>query len=103
MKIKRNNKIFKKRNTLTIFIFVFLIVSVFYPLLEMLLRVEWSEFSNLIKSKSFITSLNNSLTVTVIATIISITIAYLLAFTLNRTNIKHREVLKLLITIICFS
>ena len=99
MKIKRNNKKLKKRNTLTIFIFAFLIVSVFFPLLEMLLRVEWSEFSNLIKSKSFITSLNNSLTVTIIATIISISIAYLLAFTLNRTNIKHREVLKLLITI----
>lgn len=89
----------KKINSLSIFIFLFLLVSVFYPLVEMLLRVEWTEFTSLIKSNSFTTSLNNSLTVTIIATIISIFIAYTLAFTLNRTNIKHRAILKLLITI----
>ena len=65
----------------------------------MLKRVKWSEFSNLIASSSFTTSLTNSLTVTIIATIISILLAYTLAYTLNRTNIKHRAVLKLLITI----
>lgn len=93
--IKRKKKI----SSLSIFIFLFLVISVFYPLLEMLFRVEWSEFSTLIKSKSFTSSLVNSLTVTTISTIISILIAYLLAFTLNRTNIKHREVLKLLLTV----
>lgn len=94
-----NNKKFKKRNCLSLFIFLFLLVSVFYPLVEMLLRVQWSEFTDLIRSNSFTTSLNNSLTVTIIATIISIFLAYILAFTLNRTNIKHRAILKLLITI----
>lgn len=96
---RNNNKSIKKINSLSIFIFLFLIVSVFYPLIEMLLRVEWSQFTNLIKSNSFTESLTNSLTVTIISTILSIVLAYILAFTLNRTNIKHRAVLRLLITI----
>lgn len=89
----------KKKNNLSIFILIFLLISVFYPLSQMLLRVEWSEFSDLIHSNSFKEALNNSLTVTIIATGLSIILAYILAFTLNRTNIKHRAVLKLLITI----
>mgnify|MGYP003293539257 CR=1 FL=1 len=64
----------------------------------MLLTVEWSEFTNLVKSNSFTTALKNSLTITTIATIISILLAYTLAYTINRTNIKHREILKLIIT-----
>lgn len=89
----------RKINPLGIFIFLFLLVSVFYPLLEMLMRVEWSSFSVLINSSSFKNSLSNSLNVTIWATVISICLAYILAFTLNRTNIRHREVLKLLITV----
>ena len=99
LKRKRLKTNTKKISSLTIFIFLFLLVSIFLPLIEMLKRVEWSEFSNLITSTSFKISLTNSLTVTIIATIISILLAYTIAYTLNRTNIKHREVLKLLITI----
>ena len=89
----------KKRSKISIFIFLFLLVTVFYPLLEMLIRVEWSTFGNLITSKAFKESLSNSLYVTSIATIISVLIAYLLAYTLNRTNIKHRALLKVFLTL----
>lgn len=89
----------KKRSKLNILILLFFIIAVFYPLLEMLIRVEWSSFGTLISSNAFKESLSNSLFVTFIATIISVAIAYLLAFTLNRTNIKHRALLKVLLTL----
>lgn len=89
----------KKRSKLSLFILAFLIISVLFPLIEMLIKVDWNDFSSLIKSISFQEALKNSIYVGVIATIISVLIAYFLAYTLNRTNIKHRAVLKMLITI----
>ena len=89
----------KKVNKLSIFILLFLIVSLFFPLAQMLIRVEWSEFTEILSSYAFAEALGNSLFVTIISTIISITIAYLLAYALNRTNIKRRAVLKILITL----
>ena len=89
----------KKKNKLSIFILLFFIISVFYPLMEMLRMVEWASFGNLISSNAFKESLFNSLFVTLFATILSVGIAYLLAFTLNRTNIKHRALLKVFLTI----
>ena len=89
----------KKSKTTTIFILLFLIVSVFYPLLTMLLNVKWDTFSELLASKAFKTALSNSLVVTSIATILSVGIAYILAYTINRTNIKHRAFLKIVLTL----
>ena len=89
----------KNRSKLSILILIFLVISVFWPLVEMLRRVEWSSFGTLISSVAFKESLFNSLFVTVIATILSVGIAYLLAFTLNRTNIKHRALLKVMLTL----
>lgn len=89
----------KKISKISILIFIFLIITVFYPLLGMILRVDWSDFSNLISSSSFKIALNNSVMVTTIATIISMVIAYLLSYTLNRTNIKHRAILKVFLTL----
>jgi len=89
----------KKRSKLSIFIFLFLIISVFYPLLQMLIRVRWQDFGKLITSISFKEALTNSVIITLISTIISVGIAYLLAYTLNRTNIKHRALLKVLLTL----
>lgn len=88
----------KKNNKLKVLIFAFLLVSVFYPLVEMLVRVRWQDFGKLLESSAFKEALTNSLIVTSIATIISILLAYLLAFALNRTNIKHKAILKVLLT-----
>jgi len=89
----------KNKSKISILILIFLIISVFYPLFEMLRRVEWSSFGTLISSVAFKESLLNSLFVTLIATILSVGISYLLAFTLNRTNIKHRALLKVMLTL----
>lgn len=89
----------KKISKINIFILLFLLITVFYPIFQMLIRVEWSQFGTIISSSSFNEALKNSIIVTSISTIISIIIAYLLAYSLNRTNIKHRAFLKILITI----
>ena len=89
----------KKKSKLSIIILIFFLISVFYPLLQMLIRVEWNTFGSLISSSAFKESLSNSLFVTIIGTIISVGIAYILAYTLNRTYIKHRALLKVLLTL----
>lgn len=89
----------KKKNKLSVIILLFFAIFVFYPLLKMLIMVEWSSFSSLVTSMAFKESLSNSLSVTIVATIISIIIAYMLAFAINRTNIKHRALLKVLLTL----
>ena len=78
---------------------LFLIIAVFYPLLTMLLNVKWDTFGDLIASDAFKTALSNSLVVTTISTILSVSIAYILAYTINRTNIKHKALLKIVITL----
>jgi len=88
-----------KKYNINIIILLFLLVSVFYPLIEMLLGVEWTEFNKLITSNAFKESLINSIFVTTCSTIISITIGYILAYTLNRTNIKYKNALKVLLTL----
>ena len=89
----------KRKNSLNIVILIFLLISVFYPLAQMLLKVEWSNFNKLVSSSAFQEALVNSIIVTAIATIISIIVAYTLAYTLNRTNIKHRAVIKVFLTL----
>lgn len=88
-----------KKNKTTLFILLFLIVSIFYPLITMLINVKWDTFSELLNSEAFKSSMSNSLVVTSIATIISIIIAYLLAYAINRANIKHKSLLKILLTL----
>ena len=89
----------KRLSKINIFIFVFLLCFVFYPLLQMLIQVDWADFNVIINSPSFKEALSNSLFVTSIATIISIILAYILAFTVCRTAIKHRAILQILITV----
>ena len=89
----------KKKYGLKIFIFTFLAITVIYPIFMMLLNIDLSNFSNLISSPSFKEALGNSNYITLISTFVSLVIAYLLAYALNRTNIKRRAVLKLFITI----
>ena len=75
----------QRKSKFSYLILLFLFVSVFYPLLIMLLRVEWSTFPDLLSSAAFKNAFNNSLLITSIATVISVLLAYVLAYTLNRT------------------
>lgn len=88
-----------KKRTLNIFINIFLLISIFYPVFTLLSKIKFVNFVDLISSETFKISLCNSIFVTTISSIISVIIAYLLAFALNRTNISHRALLKVLLII----
>ena len=64
----------QKRSKLSIFIFIFLLISVVFPLINMLLQIDFSNnnFQNLITSGAFREAMFNSLFVTSIATIKSV-------------------------------
>ena len=89
----------RKFSKLSILIFIFLFFSILYPLILMLSKVEWSNFGLLVSSSAFKESLFNSIVVAVISTIISVSVAYFLAFSLNRSYIEHKAVLKTLLTL----
>ena len=88
-----------KKKPYSIFIFLFLLVAIIYPLVVMLLGVDWERFPDLLASDAFKNAFSNSVTVTSISTLLSVIIAYILAYTLNRTNIRHRAILKVALTL----
>ena len=90
---------YKKNRVLTVFLLVFYGLMVIYPFICLCTNIESGTLAKLIESTQFITALKNSLLVTSISTVISLTIAYVLAFTLNRTNIKHKDILAVLFTL----
>ncbi len=88
-----------KKSKISLFVLIFLLISVFYPLMQMLSGMDWSDFTELVSSNAFKQAFNNSLLVTSFSTIVSVVIAYLLAYGLNRTNIKHKAILRLLLVV----
>ena len=70
----------RRISKLGIFIFIFLIIFVVYPIVFMLINVKWSSFGDLISSNAFRESLCNSFSVAVISTFLSVGIAYFLAY-----------------------
>jgi len=95
--MKNEAKTFKL--SIYIFISLFLLVSFVYPLVSVIINVEWSGFASLIKQDLFKQSLVNSVIVSGISTILSVFIAYLLAYAINRTKIKFKKLLTIIFTL----
>lgn len=91
----------KKGFKLSIYTFIclFLIVSILYPIISVLVNVEWSNFKELVQSDLFKESLVNSVIVSLIGMVISISIAYILAYIINRSNIKYKKLISILLTL----
>ena len=89
----------KKRTYVRFFLLLFLLCTIFYPLMRMVCKINWNDFSKLMSSLSFRKALGNSVLVTCLSTCLSVGIAYLLAYTIHRTNIKHKSFLKIVITL----
>ena len=84
---------------LTVFLLCFYAVMIVLPLCVLCGNIESGALSELLQSNQFSSALGNSLVVSSISTIISLAIAYILAFTINRTNIKHKNFLVVLFTL----
>ena len=87
------------RNLSKVLIGVILFTIIVVPIIRMLFYIDGATFQKVFTSEVFYTSLLNSLSSTAVATIISIVLAYLLAWAINRTNIKLKYLFTILITL----
>lgn len=78
---------------------IFLVFSVLLPLIRLLINVNVKDIKSIIESPQFRPMIVNSLVTTGIATIISVGLAWLLAWCVNRTNIKFKSIFSVLFTL----
>lgn len=95
--MKKNRE--KSVISINILIGLFFIVSVLFPVISLISKVDFSNFGAIVGSVQFKSALTNSIVVTLCSTIISVLIAYVLAYAINRSNIKHKALLTVLLTI----
>ena len=69
----------------------FFILCVFFPILSMLARMDIQSITDMLGSKRFSLALRNSLYVSFISSIISISFAFLFAYIISRINIKCKN------------
>ena len=79
----------RKADVTRILLSVVFIALVFIPLVRMFINIDSDSLHKVMASPTFSTVIANSLTATAIATILTLIIAYLLAVSIERTNIRH--------------
>ena len=89
----------KSFSTSKLLVICFLIVSVVFPLITLLLNINISDISEIISSSQFAPMMKNSLFTTTIATVISVALALLLAWCVNRSSIRYKSVFSMLFTL----
>ena len=90
---------FNKRTTSKLIVAVFLFVIIVIPIVRMMFNINVTSIKTVFESKNFYDYLLNSLSSTIVASIISIVIGYFLAWSINRTNIKFKGVFSIIITL----
>ena len=89
----------KKISTSQIVISFFLACFTIYPLIILLRNINFDDVTTLVNSPQFYSMLTNSLLIALISTVISVSLALLFAWCIQRTNIKHKNLLNLLFTV----
>lgn len=95
MKINKNKGYFGLKYLLM----AYLLVSVVLPIVYLFSSIRGNNISDVFSSTQFIPMLKNSVVTTVIATAISITLSFALAWLLNRSNIKFKSIFVVLFTL----
>ena len=80
-------------------IIVFLLISVIFPLVGVMTHISLEDAKKIVSSESFGSVVLHSLAVTGIATVISVALAFVLAWCLNRTGIKGKGIFAVLFTV----
>ena len=87
-----SNRIFgRKADATRILLSVVFIALVFIPLVRMFANIDAGSLSKVIASPTFGIAVANSITATLIATILTLFIAYFLAACIERTNIRFKS------------
>ena len=89
----------KKTNSFKLMIGLFFVLSVILPIIIMIISIGDVDILRLLKSTQFIEALKNSLSTTITASIISVSLAFLLSVSILRTNIKHKNIFFVLLTL----
>ncbi|MBQ7088185.1 MAG: ABC transporter permease subunit [Clostridia bacterium] len=88
-----------KSNYLKILLTVFFVVCVILPLVQMFANIDGASFNAVITQPLFVTALKNSLTSSLLATLISVSLALLLSFCLARSNMRLKNMFKIILTL----
>ena len=73
------------------------ILFVFYPFFQMVINIDFEDFKRVVSSASFIPATINSLKVAATTTVISVFIGLILAFCMQRTRIKGKDIFSVLL------
>ena len=80
-------------------VLIFLCFSVLLPLFTLFFHIDGEDISKVIHSPQFAPMLINSLITTTLATIFSVSLAFALAWFMNRTNLRYRSIFTVLFTL----
>ncbi|MEG1640066.1 MAG: phosphonate ABC transporter permease, partial [Ruthenibacterium sp.] len=89
----------KRLNGIKLLLVAFFIVTVIAPLLVMLSHMADVDVFAILQSEQFSKGLVNSLLLATVATIVSVGLALLLAFALERSNIRHKSIWSVVFTL----
>jgi len=94
-----SKELFNKRNLSKIIVAVILFIVMVVPIIRMLFYIDGATFKSVFSSRNFYKALLNSVTSTLLSTVFSIILGYMLAWAINRTNIKAKFLFSVLITL----
>lgn len=80
-------------------LFVVFLFAIILPLLNLFTYINIDEVKSLIMDEQFLTLIINSITTTVLATLISVGLALAVSWAMNKSNIKFKNVYSVLLTI----
>lgn len=80
-------------------VFLFLFLTVITPLTILFMNIHVSDIQMIVNSEQFLPMLRSSLVATTLATIISVSLAILLSWLINRSNIRFKGLLTVLFTV----
>lgn len=89
----------KKLKPGLVVVFIFLFFTVLAPLAVLFMNISISDIKSVMQSEQFMPMLCNSLVATTLATAISVGLAILLSWLLNRSNIRFKGLLTVLFTV----
>ena len=89
----------KKLSGIKILILAFLLISVVFPLITVLLNIRLEDVGTIVHAPQFGSMMINSLAATLASKLISVTLAFLLAWCLNRSRMRFKGVFSVLFTI----
>lgn len=78
---------------------LFFLIAILFPLGKMFFFLFNSDIKAILSNPQFFLALKNSIVVTTVSTIISVSLAFILSFCVMRTNIRHKTTISTLVTL----